>query len=88
MNEFFTQLIKVPWSNEKVGTIIRILASFLFVSGSLYIGAFVYTSFIEGPMPGTLLGAVIWVAVYVYMLILFARVALKGNTPRSWLPWS
>ncbi len=88
MNEFFKQLFKVPWSNQKVGLLARVLA-FLFVAfGLVSASAYVYLVIFAGLIIEISALDIITLIGIVYMVLLFGRIALTGKAPKGWLPWS
>jgi hypothetical protein len=87
MNEVFKQLLKAPWSSQKVGLFIRALACIFVILATFAICAFIYFSIVEGVPRNYLIQFILGLLLMVYMLLLFGRVALKGRAPEGWLPW-
>ena len=87
MNEFFKQLFKAPWSNQKVGLLARLLA-FLFLAFGLFtVCTYAYLVIFEGLSISISALDVVTVIAIIYMTLLFGRVALTGKAPKGWLPW-
>ena len=87
MNEEYKNLLKAPWSNQKVGIFIRILAWIYIVCGIFTVSAGIYFSIKEGIPKQHILFIVGMFILVIYSLLLFGYVAIKGRAPTGWLPW-
>jgi hypothetical protein len=76
-----------PFKSERVRPVFRILA-WLFLAFAVPLFAWASYPVVMGhePLPTALAD---WVAIgiCIYMLIAFARAAITGRAPTSWLPW-
>ena len=76
-----------PWSNQRVGLFVRVLAWVFVLTALFVISSSIYFAIKEG-IPNDLRLETIAVAFgTVYITALFARVAISGRAPSGWLPW-
>ena len=79
--------LRVPWSGERVSTVVRIGAAFLslcFLAATIF-GALPYVT--GGKLLELSIEEAVNAFLFAYALVLFSRVALTGRAPASWLPW-
>jgi hypothetical protein len=87
MNEEDRNVLKAPWSNQKVGCFIRLLVRVYVLCGGFAIGAAIFFSVKEGLPKEHALFFIVMFAGLIYSLLLFGYVAIKGHAPLGWLPW-
>ena len=76
-----------PWSNQRVGIFIRILAWIYVLAAVFVVASVIYFTLKDGLPENLTLGAIGFALLYLYMMMLFARVAISGKAPSGWLPW-
>ena len=87
MNDEYKNPLKAPWSNQRVGSFIRLLAWVYILCGVIAISSAIFFTIKEGvPKENTLFIAVM-LALVIYSILLFGHVAIKGRAPAGWLPW-
>jgi hypothetical protein len=87
MNKAYKSLLNAPWSGQKVGVVIRVLAWVFILCSLVSLGAFVYYIFKDGVAKEHLLFIFGAGLAMLYITILFAHVAIYGKAPNGWLPW-
>jgi len=87
MNEENKNLLKAPWSNQRVGLFFRLLAWVYILCGVFGISAAIFFSVKEGLPKEHALFFIVMFAGLTYSLLLFGYVAIKGRAPAGWLPW-
>jgi len=76
-----------PWSNQRVGLIVRVLAWVFVLTALFAISSFTYFSIKEGIPDDQTLESFAVAFGTLYITALFARVAISGRAPSGWLPW-
>ena len=76
-----------PFKGERVRPLFRIFA-WLFLALAIPVFAWASYPVVMGyqPLP-TALGDWVGIGICVYIVIAFARAAITGRAPTSWLPW-
>lgn len=81
------ELLEAPWSNQPVRPFVRFLAWIFVACDVLALSLVGYFSAKEGIPREHMLFVIGGLALILYALFLFGRVALTGKAPSGWLPW-
>lgn len=81
-----SELLKAPWSNQRVSMVVRIGAWFFVLCGIVALVSATYLSAIKGVRYEDLWVVLVMYPGILYFLWLFGHVALRGQAPPGWLP--
>jgi hypothetical protein len=82
-------IMNTPWAGEKVNLVIRCLAIVFVILAIIAFGIIVISLFERDydKFPNLDFTSIIGVISLPYCFLLFLKVALTGNAPKSWIPW-
>jgi hypothetical protein len=81
------ELLQLPWSNQPVRPFVRWLAWVFVACDGVAISLVGYFSVREGIAAQDVTFVLGTLALMLFFLLLFGRVALTGTAPVGWVPW-